>query len=77
MLRDLGVGGAGGQGIALPLFTFNLGVEVGQIIVAAVVLPIVWQLRKNEAFVRKGVPALSALVALAGLYWLLERTGIV
>jgi hydrogenase/urease accessory protein HupE len=73
VLRDLGVG-AGVQGIAMPLFTFNLGVEVGQIVIAAVVLPIVWQLRKRELFVRRGVPVLSALVALAGLYWLLERT---
>jgi len=73
VLRDLGVG-RGSEGIALPLFTFNLGVELGQIVVAAVVLPIVWWLRQRDAFVRRGVPVLSALVALAGLYWLLERT---
>jgi hydrogenase/urease accessory protein HupE len=73
VLRDLGVGGRG-QGIGLPLFTFNLGVEVGQIVIASIVLPIVWQLRKRTWFVRRGVPVLSALVALAGLYWLLERT---
>jgi hydrogenase/urease accessory protein HupE len=73
VLRDLGVG-TGSQGIAMPLFTFNLGVEVGQIAVAAVVLPIVWQLRKNKTFVQRGVPALSAIVTVAGLYWLLERT---
>jgi hypothetical protein len=42
--------------------------------IAAVVLPLVWWLRKREAFVRRGVPVLSGLVALAGLYWLLERT---
>ncbi|MGH7956279.1 MAG: HupE/UreJ family protein [Opitutaceae bacterium] len=73
VLRDLGVG-AGAQGIGMPLFTFNVGVEVGQIVLASVVLPIVWQLRKHEWFVRRGVTVLSALVALAGLYWLLERT---
>jgi hydrogenase/urease accessory protein HupE len=73
VLRELGVG-RGSQGIAMPLFTFNLGVEVGQIVVAAVVLPLVWQLRKNEKFVQRGVPLLSALVAAAGLYWLLQRT---
>ena len=73
VLRDLGVG-TGGSGLAMPLFTFNLGVEVGQIVIAAIVLPIVWQLRKNEAFVRKGVPVLSALITAAGLFWLLQRT---
>ena len=73
VLRELGVG-SNGHGLAMPLFTFNLGVEIGQITIAAVVLPIVWQLRKNPAFIRRGVPILSGLVAAAGLYWFLERT---
>jgi hydrogenase/urease accessory protein HupE len=73
VLRELGVG-SNGHSLAMPLFTFNLGVEVGQITIAAIVLPIVWQLRKNPAFVRRGVPVLSGIVALAGLYWFLERT---
>jgi hydrogenase/urease accessory protein HupE len=73
VLRELGVG-QNGSGLAMPLFTFNLGVEMGQVAVAAIVLPIVWQLRKNETFLRRGVPALSAIVALAGAYWFLERT---
>jgi len=73
VLRDLGVG-RGAQGIAMPLFTFNLGVEIGQVIVAAAVLPLLWQARKHDGFVRRGVPALSSLVALAGLIWLAQRT---
>jgi hydrogenase/urease accessory protein HupE len=73
VLRDLGVGG-GGRGLLMPLFSFNLGVELGQVVIAAVVLPLVWRWRKNEKFVARGVPALSGAVALMGLYWLLERT---
>jgi len=73
VLRELGVG-ENGTSIAMPLFTFNAGVELGQIAIAAVVLPVVWRLRKNEKFVTRGVPALSLLVALAGCYWFLERT---
>lgn len=73
VLRELGIGSSG-HGMAMPLFTFNLGVEIGQVSIAILVLPIVWQLRKNPMFVRRGVPILSAFVALAGLYWLLERT---
>lgn len=73
VLRELGVG-SNGHGLAMPLFTFNLGVEIGQVTIAAIVLPVVWQLRKNAAFLRRGVPILSGLVAAAGLYWFLERT---
>ncbi|MEI8088645.1 MAG: HupE/UreJ family protein [Opitutaceae bacterium] len=73
VLRELGVG-VNGSGLALPLFGFNLGVELGQIAIAAVVLPLLWQLRKREWFLNRGVPAISALVALAGLYWLIART---
>ncbi len=72
VLRELGVGDHGAS-ILMPLFTFNAGVEVGQIAIAAIVLPLVWRLRKNEKFLRVGVPALSAIVSLAGLYWFLER----
>ncbi len=73
VLRGLGIA-SGSQGIALPLFAFNLGVELGQVAVAAIVLPVIWRLRRSSGFVRRGVPALSAVVALAGFYWLLERT---
>jgi hydrogenase/urease accessory protein HupE len=72
-LRDLGVG-ATPAGVVMPLLTFNFGVEIGQIAVALVVLPIVWRLRRSEAFVRRGVPALSVGVAGAGAYWLMMRT---
>ncbi|MBO0857470.1 MAG: HupE/UreJ family protein [Chloracidobacterium sp.] len=71
-LRDLGVG-AGVKAIA-PLLTFNLGVEIGQIVVAAIILPLIWKLRQRPRFVVRYVPACSILVALAGAYWLIERT---
>ncbi len=74
VLRDLGVGREGGESIAMPLFSFNLGVEIGQIVVAALVLPLVWYLRKRPAFVSRWVPILSGVVAAAGLVWLVQRT---
>jgi hydrogenase/urease accessory protein HupE len=73
VLRDLGVG-ASGSSVAVPLLGFNLGVELGQLAVALIALPLLWQLRKSPAFTRLGVPMLSGLVAAIGLYWLLERT---
>lgn len=72
VLRELGVGEKGGA-IALPLLAFNLGVELGQLVFAAFVLPFLWLGRRHPAFVRFVIPSLSAMVALAGAYWLLER----
>jgi len=73
VLRELGVGATPG-GLLVPLFSFNLGVELGQLGVAAVVLPLLWWARRRPAFPQRVVPILSSLVALAGVYWLLERT---
>jgi hydrogenase/urease accessory protein HupE len=71
-LRDLGVG-ANGSAIGIPLVSFNLGVELGQLGVTAVVLPILWKLRQHPVFVRRWVPACSVAVALAGTFWLIQR----
>lgn len=73
VLRELGIG-EGGRGVAMPLFSFNLGVELGQIAIAVLVLPLIWRLHKSPTFVKRAVPACSVLVALAGAYWLIERT---
>ena len=72
-LRELGVGGAGGQ-VAIPLLSFNLGVELAQIAIAALVLPLIWRLEQRPVFKLKHVPALSLLIAFAGAYWFLART---
>jgi hydrogenase/urease accessory protein HupE len=72
VLRELGVGTRPG-GIAVPLFSFNLGVELGQILIAAVVLPILWKLRTKPQFVSRWVPAGSVAVLLLGAYWFVER----
>jgi hydrogenase/urease accessory protein HupE len=71
-LKEFGIG-SGQFGIVLPLVGFNFGVEVGQLSVAAVILPILWQLRKNPGFVRQWVPVCSVAVTLAGTYWMVER----
>jgi hypothetical protein len=57
-----------------PLVSFNLGVEVAQIAIAALVLPLVWRLQQCPSFVLKHVPALSLLLTFAGVYWFLTRT---
>jgi hypothetical protein len=72
VLRELGVG-TNGSSITVPLVSFNLGVEVGQIAIAAVALPVIWKLRSNPVFIRRWVPVCSAVVALLGAYWFFER----
>jgi hypothetical protein len=49
-------------------------VELAQISIAALILPLIWKLRQRPAFMLKHVPALSLLITLTGLYWLLTRT---
>jgi hydrogenase/urease accessory protein HupE len=73
VLGELGVGASSG-GAAVPLLAFNLGVEIGQIAIAALVLPVIWKLRERPRFVLQYAPAASVLIALAGGYWLIERT---
>jgi hydrogenase/urease accessory protein HupE len=72
VLREMGIG-AGTGGVALPLLSFNVGVELGQITVAAVALPIIWKLRANPVFMVRWVPACSAAVVLLGSFWFVER----
>ena len=73
ILRELGIGGIGAQ-VAVPLLSFNLGVELAQIAIAALVLPLVWRLEKRPSFALRHAPALSLLITFAGLYWFLART---
>lgn len=63
-----------GESIVLPLFSFNLGVEVGQLLVAAIVVPLLLLLRRQPHFARYSIPAVSAVVILISGFWLLERT---
>lgn len=75
VLREMGVGSRTG-GLALPLFSFNLGVELGQIMVAAVALPIIWTLWARPAFVLRWAPTCSAIIVLLGGFWFIERVWI-
>ena len=71
-LREAGIG-SGTGGIVLPLFSFNLGVELGQIMVAALALPIIWKFRENPIFIARWAPACSAVVVLLGSFWFVQR----
>jgi len=58
--------------VAWPLFSFNLGVEIGQLIVVAAALPPLWAVRRYAS----GMPwpkYASGAVCAFGLYWFCER----
>ena len=71
-LKEAGLGSSGAA-LLVPLFSFNLGVELGQAGVAAVLLPLLWKLRDLPAFERYGRNVISAAIALAGAWWLVAR----
>lgn len=73
VLREMKIGNAD-FGILLPLLSFNLGIETGQIAVAALVLPLIWQLNNRVETARKFLTACSCAICLMGMYWLVERT---
>jgi hydrogenase/urease accessory protein HupE len=71
-LKEAGLGSSGAA-LLVPLFSFNLGVELGQAGVAAIVLPLLWKLRGLPAFERYGRQVISAAIALAGAWWFFTR----
>ncbi|MEY4082644.1 MAG: hypothetical protein RL483_13 [Pseudomonadota bacterium] len=70
VLGDLGLST---QGLVSGLLGFNLGVELGQLAIVAVFVPLAWWLR-STAFYQVGVMGLGSMaIAGAGVYWLWER----
>ncbi|MEY4387008.1 MAG: hypothetical protein RLY20_2291 [Verrucomicrobiota bacterium] len=71
-LHETGLGRAGSE-IVLPLFSFNLGVEAGQLAVATVVVPLLLWARRSTKFAVFGAQFISIGVILVSAYWFLER----
>lgn len=65
--------GSLGEQYILSLFSFNLGVEIGQIAVLAVLLPILILVSRWKWYLQAAY-SLSAAIGVVGLYWLIERT---
>ena len=62
-----------GTHLLVSLFAFNLGIEIGQLAVLALMLPGLLLVRRFVLPGRVGMIILSALVALTGWEWMLER----
>jgi hydrogenase/urease accessory protein HupE len=69
-LQDLGLSRGD---LAAPLLGFNLGVELGQLALVSVTLPVITLLRRTRLYRWAFVGAGSALIAAMALVWLVER----
>ncbi|MGO4498620.1 HupE/UreJ family protein [Paenibacillus sp. 2RAB27] len=58
--------------MALPLFSFNLGVEIGQLVVVGVLIPLLVLIRRVPLKINWNLYA-SGIVGVFGLYWFIER----
>jgi hydrogenase/urease accessory protein HupE len=70
ILRERGLGADGGS-VVTPLVWFNIGVEAGQLVIAAILLPLIWKLK--PAFPKRWVPVTSVALIVLGSYFLIER----
>ena len=57
------------------LLAFNLGVELAQLVVLLAVVPISFAFRHNPVYRRLVLLPGSALIAVIGLWWLVQRAG--
>jgi len=70
VLRELGLPRTG---LMRCLLSFNIGVELGQLCIVAVLWPVAWWMGRHP-WGGRAVGGLSVVILLFGLAWLLERT---
>lgn len=68
----LGEIGLSGEYMVLSLLGFNLGVEIGQVAIICLIFPILYFLRKSDAYPKILVYGSMLLIVIA-LYWFTER----
>lgn len=59
--------------LVLTLFGFNLGVEIGQLAIVAVFVPLAYAARKSVAYRKVALVGGSIAIALLALVWFVER----
>lgn len=59
--------------MALSLFAFNVGVELGQCAIVLLALPLITYARRRPFYRRSFMPATAVIIAAIGVIWSLER----
>lgn len=70
VLQDLGLP-PGGR--LLPLLGFNLGVELGQLLALAAILPLLWAVRRRPAYRQRAIPGVAWTLAALAAVWAVQR----
>lgn len=81
LIHGFGFAGALGE-LGLPdrarlsaLLSFNIGVELGQLMVVAIVMPVLFAVRHQRWYARYAMPLMSLLIAGLAVWWLIQRLG--
>lgn len=69
----LGERGVTSQNALLSLFGFNLGIEIGQLIIIALVFPVLYLLRRQWFYAGWMLRISGLFLAAVSLYWFIER----
>jgi len=70
VLRDLGLAQAS---LLWALLAFNIGVELGQIVVVGLVMPVAWRARNTRFYGKALMPFGSMAIMLIATIWLIQR----
>lgn len=65
--------GATSQKTVLSVFGFNLGLEIGQLMIIAVILPVIYWLRNQRFYLSFVIRVGAVLLGAISLYWFIER----
>ncbi len=68
----LGELGVTGEFLTLSLLGFNIGVEIGQVVIIALIFPVLYLIRKSRLY-PKILLYLSVVLIIVSLYWFVER----
>jgi hypothetical protein len=59
--------------LAVSLLSFNIGVELGQMVIVALVFPLIFALRSHRLYVPVILRLLSAAITLVAIAWMVDR----
>jgi hypothetical protein len=63
-----------GEHLGLSLFAFNLGVEIGQVVIVAMLFPLIFVFRRWALYRTYALPAAAVFMILVSSVWVVERT---